>query len=309
MTRAELNTYVDTEVTNKTVVNSLSPTNEGNAIKAVADYVDENKEDFENKSTDVETDGASDVKYPSVKAVKDYVDANLGPTASTEGIIQGNSSQPYNQTTFDITTTSPSLFNTRLVLPENTPQIGKIYIVRNIGTAPIIIRTSQFSGGGFYFDGSEDTIEEFSIRPNITAYFTYVGGGYFIVNLSQNEIQEYNEYLFQSGTDNISGQSAFFDNLTRELGVDKYLRITYARLGVGDYEVRITFKGLIYSTNAFSVSFNDSTCRIYSITNSSLGGGVQRKTFAFKTYTPSGILSDDQLIGSNGSQITIKYYK
>ena len=41
MTRAELNTYVDTEVTNKTAVNSQSPTNEGNAIKAVADYVDE----------------------------------------------------------------------------------------------------------------------------------------------------------------------------------------------------------------------------------------------------------------------------
>jgi hypothetical protein len=31
-----------------------------------------------NKSTNVTTDGASDTKYPSVKAVKTYVDANLG---------------------------------------------------------------------------------------------------------------------------------------------------------------------------------------------------------------------------------------
>lgn len=31
-----------------------------------------------NKSTDVETDGASDTKYPSVKAVKDYVDQSGG---------------------------------------------------------------------------------------------------------------------------------------------------------------------------------------------------------------------------------------
>jgi len=35
-------------------------------------------ENTSNKSTDVETDGASDTKYPSVKAVKDYVDANSG---------------------------------------------------------------------------------------------------------------------------------------------------------------------------------------------------------------------------------------
>ncbi len=37
------------------------------------------KQDVSNISTDVETDGASDTKYPSVKAVKDYVDANVLP--------------------------------------------------------------------------------------------------------------------------------------------------------------------------------------------------------------------------------------
>lgn len=37
------------------------------------------KQDVSNLSTDVETDGASDTKYPSVKAVKDYVDANVLP--------------------------------------------------------------------------------------------------------------------------------------------------------------------------------------------------------------------------------------
>lgn len=41
MTRVELNTFVDSQVTNKTAPNSLSPTNEGDAIKAVADYVDQ----------------------------------------------------------------------------------------------------------------------------------------------------------------------------------------------------------------------------------------------------------------------------
>ena len=43
------------------------------------------KEDLVNKSTNVTTDGTSNTKYPSVKAVKDYVDVsiNLGGTALT----------------------------------------------------------------------------------------------------------------------------------------------------------------------------------------------------------------------------------
>lgn len=41
MTRAGLNTYIDTNITNKTAVNSLTPTDEGNALKQVADYVDQ----------------------------------------------------------------------------------------------------------------------------------------------------------------------------------------------------------------------------------------------------------------------------
>lgn len=41
MTRAELNTYIDTNITDKTAVDSLTPENEGEALKAVADYVDQ----------------------------------------------------------------------------------------------------------------------------------------------------------------------------------------------------------------------------------------------------------------------------
>ncbi len=81
MTRAQLNTYIDTNITNKTAVNSLTPVDEGNALREVANYVDQQdalNQLLVNKSTDVTTDGASDTKYPSVKAVKTYVDANVG---------------------------------------------------------------------------------------------------------------------------------------------------------------------------------------------------------------------------------------
>lgn len=81
MTREQLDTYIDTNITDKTAANSLTPTDEGNALKEVANYVDQQDELSEvltNKSTNVTTDGASDTKYPSAKAVKDYVDANAG---------------------------------------------------------------------------------------------------------------------------------------------------------------------------------------------------------------------------------------
>lgn len=41
MTREQLNDYIDTNITNKTIPNTLTPTNEGNALKEVADYVDQ----------------------------------------------------------------------------------------------------------------------------------------------------------------------------------------------------------------------------------------------------------------------------
>jgi len=41
MTRPQLNEYIDENITDKTAVDSLTPTNEGEALKAVADYVDQ----------------------------------------------------------------------------------------------------------------------------------------------------------------------------------------------------------------------------------------------------------------------------
>lgn len=45
------------------------------------------KEDKSNKSINITTDGTSDAKYPSVKAVKTYVDANAGGAPKTSGSI------------------------------------------------------------------------------------------------------------------------------------------------------------------------------------------------------------------------------
>jgi len=53
-------------------------------VKINTNYSD--LESTSNKSINVTTDGASDTKYPSVKAVKTYVDANAGGTQVTKSI-------------------------------------------------------------------------------------------------------------------------------------------------------------------------------------------------------------------------------
>ena len=70
--------YVETNIN----LGGTALTNEAN-IRAAADLL---KEDLINKSANVTADGASNTKYPSVKAVKDYVDSsiNLGGTALTD---------------------------------------------------------------------------------------------------------------------------------------------------------------------------------------------------------------------------------
>ena len=53
------------------------------------------KEDLSNKSSNVIIDGNSDVKYPTVKSVKNYVDANLtsGSTALSQEIIRATTAE------------------------------------------------------------------------------------------------------------------------------------------------------------------------------------------------------------------------
>jgi hypothetical protein len=81
MTSTELKAQIDSQITNETTANAITPTDVGTNLKDIVDYVDQQDELSEvltNKSTNVTTDGASDIKYPSVKAVKTYVDANGG---------------------------------------------------------------------------------------------------------------------------------------------------------------------------------------------------------------------------------------
>lgn len=83
------------------------------------------KEDKTNKSIDIKTDQTSDIKYPSVKAVKTYVDvystfnaistiiASYTATISNYTILCNNNSGPF-----------------QLTLPSASSTSGKIYVIR-----------------------------------------------------------------------------------------------------------------------------------------------------------------------------------
>lgn len=129
MTNSELKLQIDTDITNKISQKSITPLNVGKNIKDTIDYIDQqdalkentlNKstntalgtsnilfptqnavktyvdnltaETYTNKSTNIITDATSDSKYPSVKAIKDYVDANVGGTQDLQSVIENGGS-------------------------------------------------------------------------------------------------------------------------------------------------------------------------------------------------------------------------
>lgn len=146
-TRAEVIANIDAEIRNKTIVDKIDNVEDANNRELILDYIDqevegvattpdatdtvkgkiqltgdlggtadnptvpalEDKQDVSNLSTDVETDGASDEKYPSVKAVKDYVDANVLPYRFWRAKI--NSSSVVSVLFDNIGFTSPTITN------------------------------------------------------------------------------------------------------------------------------------------------------------------------------------------------------
>lgn len=73
-----LKTLIDTQITNETANLAITPAEVGGRMKDTIDYTTEQivgKEVISNKSINVATDGSSDTKYPSVKAVKTYADS------------------------------------------------------------------------------------------------------------------------------------------------------------------------------------------------------------------------------------------
>jgi hypothetical protein len=136
-------------------------------------------ENVVNKSTDVTTDAASDTKYPSVKAIKDYVDANLGTPEYTEGSLNTNS---YSIAGNPATTTGKIIKNfTRAYVTSSTNKyiglsnIGKdtgdFYVVQNKSTTLDLV-VIPIDGTEFLQPNGFSSQVEFTVKANTYARFT-----------------------------------------------------------------------------------------------------------------------------------------
>jgi hypothetical protein len=127
MTNTALKAQIDSQITNETTQNSITPTEVGVNIKAVVDYADQEvalKESSANKSTDGTFLENSDVKFPSQKAVKTYVDSN--PAIVTK-VFKKTITQAQILQLYTTPITILDAFVSKLIYPTN------IYIRRNIG--------------------------------------------------------------------------------------------------------------------------------------------------------------------------------
>ncbi len=84
MNRQELNTHIDTNVTNKTEPNSLTPTDEGNALKAVADYVDQEKRPYKVYTATLNQSGSNN---PTALVFENSI-GTIAWTRFAEGVYQ-----------------------------------------------------------------------------------------------------------------------------------------------------------------------------------------------------------------------------
>ena len=171
-----LKSLIDTQITNETVNFAITPAEVGGRMKDTIDYTTEQialAEVLTNKSTNVTTDGASDTKYPSVKAVKTYVDANAGGVAKTSGAI--NLTATFQVLPYDIN--SCSFSGGKAFLPTTTEN-GKEIIVLAVANN-IEIRANS-AGTNFMFVKFQTFVSSVTLATNELYRFTYIGfGGYW----------------------------------------------------------------------------------------------------------------------------------
>ena len=85
--------------------------------------------------------------------------------------------------------------------------------------------------------------------------------------------------------------------------------VDFERISVGLYscKIRYTPATLPVNTSKVALMFGDAVCRI-----TAKFAGVESTwsyvQYQFETYTPDGVLSDDQLLGNNGTFFNVKIY-
>lgn len=89
MTRTQLNDFVDEKVTNKTALLSLTPAEEGSAIKKVADYVDQEIEGLQPYKKYVALITQTGTNNPNALVLENTLGGTVVWTRSSTGVYYG----------------------------------------------------------------------------------------------------------------------------------------------------------------------------------------------------------------------------
>jgi len=166
-------TYVDTQVAGATIADA-NATSKGK-IQLAGDLAGTAaaptvpglalKENSANKSTNVSTDGASDSKYPSVKAVKTYVDAQVTGGVGSVTISDADASTKGKiQLAGDLGGTAAAPTVPGLALKANATDLASLTSDVNSNTASITANTSSIAG-----ETTRATAAELALTNSVTA--------------------------------------------------------------------------------------------------------------------------------------------
>jgi hypothetical protein len=148
MTRAELNTSIDTVFDDNRAVDSLTPSMEGTELKKVADYVDQ-----------------------EIAAV------SIG--GKTNGVVIASLSAPYPVLTFNLNTVNSNYINDTVVLPTTT-EIGKeILVFAGNNPSAFRVQANQANTAGISAGGISSTSSSLNIGANISVRFIHLNNGYW----------------------------------------------------------------------------------------------------------------------------------
>ncbi|MDB9721297.1 DUF1566 domain-containing protein, partial [Winogradskyella sp.] len=160
------------DTTLQTNINTLTSTVNTNATTAA--NATALKEDAANKSTDVTTDGASDVKFPTVKSVKTYVDTEITATSGTSATALAALQADVDQNEADSDTAETTL-QTNLALKANiaSPTFTGTPLAP---TAAAGTNTTQLATTAFVSEAFDTVISD-GVAAQTLTIGDFVGGG------------------------------------------------------------------------------------------------------------------------------------
>lgn len=303
-----LKALIDTQITNETVDFAITPNEVGSRMKDTIDYTTEQSalaELLTNKSTNVTTDGTSNIKYPSVKSVKDYADGLV------VGLLDDRGNFDASDDIFPSTGgsgTAGAIMKGDLWFIDTEGTLGGNLVVVGSSIRALVDAPGQTSanwsilnvGLGYVPENVANKSTNPSLGTSDTLYPTQKAVKAYV---DANSVElPYIESAFkvsQSGTNEVTRYNVFVDQLF--IGPDNsnplYRDFYSEYVSVGTYKVGwIWFTGSESQISGPKLDFNTNSGRIKIIaeTNSSVGP-YSLYTFTIETRNDIGVLANGVL--------------